>query len=559
MQRSGAETQERYFTKNKKHDKILIVTKMLQNDYDRCGLYHLCRMGGRTEIEMSHITRYGKRMKLMLLTAMTVACFICLFAIPFAEKKLLNNEVGYYSVRINDIEIGKANSRTEAGQALAAARKRLSQEYTQVVYMNPKYEVLKESSLIAERMTTSELEDAIYSALFSCMLDMEKQLAYTVRIDDYTVTLGSSKEVVELMEMVTAQYDTGKEFQVSLESSGSEGDYTVQVVKSQLTNTDVDIVAAALNGDAAMTKEDGTVVYDGVTEISFEQEVTVSTTLADRASVVGVNEAFEAITKEQDENIVYYVQSGDTLSGIAQKYSLELDEIYELNPSVSEDSVIVPGDEIIITVPRSEITVITTKRETYEEDYQAQPQYVDDDTAYRGTNTVVSEGTTGHRKVTAEVTYVNGRQLEVQAVEETIITESQPQVISVGTLTPPDYLKPVTGTFSSGYGERNGSFHKGVDWLAPQGTAVHAAAEGKVTRAGWYSNYGYCVDIVHADGMITRYAHLDSISVSVGQAVSQGQLIAYSGNTGDSSAPHLHFEMWNHGSTVNPLNYVNRN
>lgn len=509
-------------------------------------------------MEMSHITRYGKRMKLMLFTAMTVACFICLFAIPFAEKKLLNNEVGYYSVRINDIEIGKANSRAEAAQALAAARKRLSQEYTQVVYMNPKYEVLKESSLIAGRMTPSELENAIYSALFSCMLDAEKQLAYTVRIDDYTVTLGSSEEVVEFMEKVTAQYDAGKEFQVSLDSLGSEGDYAVNIVKSQLTNTNVDIVAAALNGDAATTKEDGTVIYDGVTGISFEQKVTVSTTLADRASIVSVNEAYEAVTKQQDENVIYYVQAGDTLAEIAENYGMELEQIYELNPSVSENSVIVPGDEIIVTVPKSEITVITTKRETYEEDYQAQPQYVDDDTAYRGTNTVVSEGTTGRRKVTAEVTYVNGKQSEVQIVEEKVMTESQPQVISVGTLTTSDYLKPVTGTFSSGYGEQNGSFHKGVDWEVQQGTVVNAAAEGKVTRAGWYSNYGYCVDIVHADGMITRYAHLDSISVSVGQTVSQGQLIAYSGNTGDSSTPHLHFEMWKDGSTVNPLNYVNK-
>lgn len=508
---------------------------------------------------MSHITRYGKQMRLMLIITMTVSCFICLFAIPFAEKKLLKNEVGYYSVRINDIEIGKANSRADARQALADARKRLSREYSQVVYMDPKYEVLKENSMIAERMTVSELEDAIYSSLFSCIMDLEEQIAYTVRIDDYTVTLGSSEEVVELMEKVTAQYDTRNEFQVSLDSLGSEGDYAVCVVKSEVVNTDVDIVAAALNGDTATTKEDGTVVYDGITGIFFEQEVTVSETPAAQAFIVSVSEAYEAITKEQEENTVYYVQSGDTLSQIAENYDLDLEQIYELNPSVSEDSVIVPGDEIIVTVPRSEITVVTTKRQTYEEDYQAEPQYVDDDTAYRGTNTVVSEGTTGHRKVTAEITYVNGKQTDVQVLEQKIMTESQPQVISVGILTPPAYIKPIAGTFSSGYGSRDGSFHKGADWLAPQGTAVNAAAEGTVTRAGWYAAYGYCVDISHSDGSMTRYAHLSSVSVSAGQTVSQGQLIAYSGNTGDSTAPHLHFELWINGSTVNPLNYVNKN
>ena len=120
-------------------------------------------------------------------------------------------------------------------------------------------------------------------------------------------------------------------------------------------------------------------------------------------------------------------------------------------------------------------------------------------------------------------------------------------------------LKNPFRTLSSEFGYRWGSFHKGVDWYVPQGTTVTAAAAGTVTRAGWFADYGYCVDITHSNGTMTRYAHLSSINVRVGQSVSQGQAIAASGNTGYSTGPHLHFEIWVGGTAVNPLNYVNKN
>ena len=135
--------------------------------------------------------------------------------------------------------------------------------------------------------------------------------------------------------------------------------------------------------------------------------------------------------------------------------------------------------------------------------------------------------------------------------------ESVPTTIAVGTLTPPTYLRPISGgSFSSGYGYRWGSFHKGVDWYVPQGTTVTAAAAGTVTRAGWYGDYGYCVDITHDNGTMTRYGHLSEVTVSVGQYVDQGQQIALSGNTGRSTGPHLHFEIRINGEAVDPLPYL---
>lgn len=509
---------------------------------------------------MTHITRYGRRMRHTLVGGMSAACFVCLFAIPFAEKKLLKNEVGYYSVVLNGTEIGSANTREEAEQALADARLRFAQESSTLVYMDNRIEIVEESKLVATRMNRDELSAAIYSNLFACVADKEKETAYTVRIDDFTVTLATKDEVIELMERVTSKYDTNNEFQVNLAASdGSAGTYAVDVVKSEIKSTDTDIVAAALNGEAPVVLEDNTVRQDGITGISFKQNVVVNETLASGATIISVEDAYDMITKEKEEKEVYYVEEGDCLSVIAKNNNLSLEELFALNEGMDENSLIVPGDEIIITVPTSEISVIMSKEMTYEEDYNAQIQYVDDDTAYRGQNRVISEGTTGHRKVTAAITYENGIQTDIQYLEEIIMVESEPQVIAVGTLTAPTYIKPVSGgSLSSTYGGRWGTFHKGVDWSVSVGTPVKAAAAGKVVRAGFYSDYGYCVDIQHSDGSMTRYAHLNSISVSNGQSVSQGQTIAASGNTGYSTGPHLHFEIWINGSTVNPLNYVSK-
>ena len=73
---------------------------------------------------------------------------------------------------------------------------------------------------------------------------------------------------------------------------------------------------------------------------------------------------------------------------------MSLDDLLKLNKDYDEDTVVVPGNELVITVPKSDITVITTKQLSYEEDYQAEPQYMDDNNNYRGTNYVLSESTT---------------------------------------------------------------------------------------------------------------------------------------------------------------------
>lgn len=90
------------------------------------------------------------------------------------------------------------------------------------------------------------------------------------------------------------------------------------------------------------------------------------------------------------------------------------------------------------------------------------------------------------------------------------------------------------------------------------GYSCNGNGSGQSIRAGSYGGYGYCVDIQHENGVMSRYGHLSSIKVSVGQYVEQYSVIAYSGNTGDSTGPHLHFEIRMGGTAVNPLNHINK-
>ena len=115
---------------------------------------------------------------------------------------------------------------------------------------------------------------------------------------------------------------------------------------------------------------------------------------------------------------------------------------------------------------------------------------------------------------------------------------------------------PVNGTVVSGYGMRWGRLHEGIDIAASSGTPIWAAAAGTVIHAGWLGGYGNLVVVDHGNGLATAYAHASAILVGVGQQVAQGETVALVGSTGNSSGPHLHFEVRVNGVAVDPLLYL---
>ena len=120
-----------------------------------------------------------------------------------------------------------------------------------------------------------------------------------------------------------------------------------------------------------------------------------------------------------------------------------------------------------------------------------------------------------------------------------------------------NFARPVSSsTVTSQFGPRHGKTHTGVDFSVPLNSNVMASKGGTVVFSGWKGSYGYYVKIQHNQNEITAYAHNNTLLVKVGEKVSQGQVIAKSGSTGNSTGPHCHFEIIINGNFQNPLNYL---
>jgi len=123
------------------------------------------------------------------------------------------------------------------------------------------------------------------------------------------------------------------------------------------------------------------------------------------------------------------------------------------------------------------------------------------------------------------------------------------------------WINPVTGRISSPAGLRYNpitgrrEFHDGVDIAIPVGTPIVAPRYGYVLATGYSASFGRFLRIAHSDNYISFFAHLHSVPLTVGQRVEQGERVAYSGNTGWSTAPHLHFGLFRSGQFVNPVSY----
>ena len=157
---------------------------------------------------------------------------------------------------------------------------------------------------------------------------------------------------------------------------------------------------------------------------------------------------------------------------------------------------------------------------------------------------------------------INNLAAEIQETNKLVVT-SRSNSTTRGYVDYVDYIRnesflwPTTSTLiTSSYGYRWSSFHTGVDIGASWGSDVYASMSGVVVCSSWQGNYGYYIQIQHDSQIVTCYAHNSELLVSVGDYVEQGDIIAKSGSTGNSTGPHLHFEIKINDSFVNPLNYL---
>jgi murein DD-endopeptidase MepM/ murein hydrolase activator NlpD len=159
--------------------------------------------------------------------------------------------------------------------------------------------------------------------------------------------------------------------------------------------------------------------------------------------------------------------------------------------------------------------------------------------------------------------FVNDLQSAVKVREQSLAELKQELLVKKARMEATPSIWPTNGDVTSRFGSRSSPFdggsdwHPGIDIANSSGTTIVATADGEVIQSEWYGGYGNMVQIDHGNGIRTIYAHNSQIIVHTGQVVKKGQIIAYMGNTGYSTGPHLHYEIRVNGTTVNPMNFLN--
>lgn len=249
--------------------------------------------------------------------------------------------------------------------------------------------------------------------------------------------------------------------------------------------------------------------------------------------------------------VQYVVQPGDTLSGIAETFNTDVTSLVAANNLTRRDFLQIG---VTLKVPTAQGVIYTVARGDTLWDIAQQYGVSQDD--------IVS-----FNRIDASNPIQPGQEIVLPGAKPATVAVAGVAVASRGGSdrssgspaaepTGGLYIWPVHGPITSGFGPRWGSFHSGLDIAVPSGTPIAAARAGTVIQAGWRGDYGYAVEIGHGNGVSTLYGHMSQILVNVGQNVNRGDTIGRSGSTGNSTGPHVHFEIRVNGTRVNPEQYL---
>lgn len=258
-----------------------------------------------------------------------------------------------------------------------------------------------------------------------------------------------------------------------------------------------------------------------------------------RQPVLEVNENkninFSENKKKMQRIFEYTVQPGDTLSEIAASHNIDVATLLGANDEVNDT--IKPGDKLVILPSKGVLYTVEPGDSIWRIAHLFQVAEQDILQANNKDSEVITDG----EKIFIPGAQRPSRSLNSQAVSRRSDTK---------------FVLPATGEISSPFGWRWGRLHRGLDIADDEGTSIVAAMSGKVIHTGWISGYGKTVIIEHQRGYSTLYGHMSEILTDTGSRVKQGQVIGRMGSTGNSTGPHVHFEVLKNGDAINPLDVL---
>lgn len=525
-----------------------------------------------------NIKKIDRKIRLICMESLLITISVCALLLP-SYTPFEKTGVNLYEVWLNDVRMGTVTDMDRLDLLFNEARKQTVYHNgtDNLTLMDLKLSTKPMEVLWAKASSDGELLENMQAVMESSIMETLHR-SYTVKINETAVNLGSIEDVDRLLEYAIEPYDKENKYDIRLVL---DNDREVNVLKANVAPKDESEAMAVHEsvGSAGIEKELDSIfgsiepAYEktfedyenGLVNVGFADKIEVVEAYLLEDEIQTVDEAADRVTKEQETQVIYKVAAGDTLSQICMDNNIPMEELIAINDALKDENTMIRVDqELVITVPEPDLSILWTDEKVLVEDYEAEVQYIYNDDWYTTQTKTLQEPSAGRRKVAVAISYRNNEETGREILKEEVYAEAVPKIVEKGTKIPPTYIKPIYGgRMSSGFGARSAptkgasTYHKGIDWAVPIGTAVVASNAGTVTQAGWASGYGYAVYIRHDDGRETRYGHLSKVLVKAGQRVSQNQRIALSGNSGRSTGPHLHFEIRINGAAVNPLKYLN--
>ena len=372
-------------------------------------------------------------------------------------------------------------------------------------------------------------------AILASLLSTGTRIAYNVNYSGHKIaTVSSKKQFNEALQLVVKMVDGN-----NVEDVVREPEFKTTVVLNENINNATEVANAIIDNTDEIVSA-STLLVDGSVVARAEKEMLNN----------ALNARLDSFNIEGAECESRFEKSVTVEDGFYM--TSDLDGQADVEGVVNSLSVITNARQVTDTI----IPYTTTVQKTNEQ--------------LIGYSAVSVAGVSGVNRVTQDVVMVNGEIQSCVNVSNEVVVAPVNEVIVKGTARTLASAKQKQQAHSAGfafplpsgswqvsayYGD--GRNHKAVDLRAKSGTSIFAVADGKVIQSGWNGNYGYCVIIEHSNGMRTLYAHAKQLCCKVGDSVSQGEVIALVGTTGQSTGNHLHFEVIVNGRNVDPAPYIN--
>lgn len=478
---------------------------------------------------------------LMMLSSILLISQHCTHTLLAAENRLAT----VYHVYVDDVYVGKVDDEAVVDEIVNKKLNVKSSESTKLA-------IDENITYVTEKVFNPIFHNNQVAKRLDLMLTVKAE-AYELKIGDKV--LGYFSDETEANEVITkyqrsfVKEEEFEEFQMQREQSSNTFKEFIEIDE---VNGQIKTKTPATNLEIGESK---------LVDIGLAAAIEITKQRIAPEEIIDVKEGYTLIQKGTLEDEKHTVAKGDVLGTIASKYDLTTKELLELNPSISEDTLLQIDQKLNVTAFKPFVDVITIEEEMVEEKVAYETEIIESDQVLKGEQKVTQKGKNGKKQVHYKVTKTNNTVTDRETLDEQVIKEPTNKVVVKGTKVIPSrgsgtLTWPTNGGYvSSNYGYRWGRLHKGIDIARPSNRTIKAADHGVVVSAGYKGGFGNRIIINHNNGMKTLYAHLSSIDVHVGQKVEKGSQIGIMGSTGNSTGVHLHFEVHQNGAVQNPMRY----